>query len=247
MVVVPDDFVQVCLVNTGTGTPFISSLDLRPLHRTHYPQVTAVQGLALTTRLNFGPTDDTLIVRYPDDPHDRIWYPMVDTTRWTEISTTQKVQSRDNDFFEAPSAVLQTAIRPQNASHNLEFTWSSEPTPMDPSPGYIVILHFAELQILPGNAVRQLNVVLNGKPWYTTGFTTEYLYDAVSPTTLNPSNTASVTTSTSRPALTQRYRRSSTLWRSSPSSPPQTSAATPRTVCIKTSAGFANSQSTVKS
>ncbi|KAM0828338.1 hypothetical protein ACQ4PT_067619 [Festuca glaucescens] len=179
MVVVPDDFVQVCLVNTGTGTPFISSLDLRPLHRTHYPQVTAVQGLALTTRLNFGPTDDTLIVRYPDDPHDRIWYPMVDMTRWTEISTTQKAQSRDNDFFEAPSVVLQTAIRPRNASHNLEFTWSSEPTPMDPSPGYIVILHFAELQILPGNAVRQLNVVLNDKPWYTTGFTTEYLYDTV--------------------------------------------------------------------
>lgn len=31
MVVVPDDFLQVCLVNIGSGTSFISALDLRPL------------------------------------------------------------------------------------------------------------------------------------------------------------------------------------------------------------------------
>jgi hypothetical protein len=66
--VVPDDFVQVCLVNIGAGTPYISSLDLRPLHRSLYPQLTAAQGLALRFRFNFGPTNYTDIVRYPDDP-----------------------------------------------------------------------------------------------------------------------------------------------------------------------------------
>jgi hypothetical protein len=53
-VVVPDDFVQVCLVNTGSGTPFISALDLRPLKSSLYPQANATQGQNLIGRLNFG-------------------------------------------------------------------------------------------------------------------------------------------------------------------------------------------------
>jgi hypothetical protein len=56
-VVVPDDFVQVCLVNTGSGTPFISGLDLRPLKSSLYPHANATQGLNLMARLNYGPTD----------------------------------------------------------------------------------------------------------------------------------------------------------------------------------------------
>ena len=174
-VVVPEDSVQVCLVNTGGGTPFISSLELRPLKRTLYPQATTAQGLNLISRLNVGLTDDTNFIRYPDDPHDRIWYPWVDSVTWTEISTTKEVRSIDNGVFEAPSAVLRTAIMPRNASQNLKFTWSSQPTPFDPSPGYIVILHLTELQVL-GNAVRELNVVFNDETWYTSGFRPDYLY-----------------------------------------------------------------------
>ncbi|XP_044433935.1 probable LRR receptor-like serine/threonine-protein kinase At4g29180 [Triticum aestivum] len=43
--VVPGGSVQVCLVNTGSGTPFISSLSLRPLTKALYPQANATQGL----------------------------------------------------------------------------------------------------------------------------------------------------------------------------------------------------------
>jgi hypothetical protein len=177
IVVVPDDFVQVCLVNTGAGTPFISGLDLRPLKRTLYPQVTAARGLDLMTRLNFGTTNESLVIRYPDDPHDRIWHPMVDTVTWASISTTQQVQFIDKDLFEAPSAVLRTAIMPRNVSQNIELTWFSQPTPTDPSPGYIIILHFAEVTVLPGNALRQLSIILNGRPWYTFDITPTYLFD----------------------------------------------------------------------
>ncbi|CAM0954474.1 unnamed protein product [Alopecurus aequalis] len=229
IVVVPDDSVQVCLVNTGAGTPFISSLELRPLKRTLYPQATAAQGLALMTRHNFGPTNDTASIRYPDDPHDRIWYPMPDTATWADqISTTQKVQYIDNDVFEAPSVVLQTAVRPRNTSENIVFTWPSDPTPTDTSPGYIIILHFAELQLLRGNAVRQMNVILNDKPWYTSGFPPVYLHDTVAYNGI-PFRNSSYTLSVSATALTRPCRRSSTLSRSSPSSPPPTSALTPRT------------------
>jgi hypothetical protein len=42
---VPDDFVHACLVNTGSGTPFISGLALRPLIKSSlYPQENATQG-----------------------------------------------------------------------------------------------------------------------------------------------------------------------------------------------------------
>ncbi|KAM0879082.1 hypothetical protein ACQ4PT_034427 [Festuca glaucescens] len=178
IVVVPDNFVQVCLVNIGDGTPFISSLELRPLNRTHYPQATVAQGLSLDSRLNFGPmTSD--IVRYPDDPYDRIWDPEYAKLIWAEITTTQKVRNLDNDLFGVPSTVLQTAVMPLNASKSVWLLWDSEPTPKydrDPTPGYIIILHFAELEVLPRNAVRELNVLLDDKPWFTTGFTPGYLY-----------------------------------------------------------------------
>uniref|UniRef100_K3YET4 Malectin-like domain-containing protein n=1 Tax=Setaria italica TaxID=4555 RepID=K3YET4_SETIT len=41
IVVVPDDYVQVCLVNTGSGTLFISALELRPLKSSLYEQANA--------------------------------------------------------------------------------------------------------------------------------------------------------------------------------------------------------------
>jgi hypothetical protein len=64
IVLVLGDSVQVCLVNTGSGTPFISGLDLRPLKSTLYPQANETQGLVLVGRMNFGPTEITDIVRY---------------------------------------------------------------------------------------------------------------------------------------------------------------------------------------
>ncbi|OEL26034.1 putative LRR receptor-like serine/threonine-protein kinase [Dichanthelium oligosanthes] len=176
IVLVPDDFVQVCLVNTGSGTPFISGLDLRPLKSTLYPQANATQGLVLLGRMNFGPTNTTAIIRYPDDPHDRVWIPWVDTATWNSVSTTLRVEDTSNDdIFEVPTKVMQTAITPRNASQNIEFFWDPEPQPKDPTPGYIANMHFSELQLLPGNALRQFYINLNGKPWYPEAFTPTYL------------------------------------------------------------------------
>ncbi|EEC79558.1 hypothetical protein OsI_20686 [Oryza sativa Indica Group] len=176
IVVVPDDFVQVCLVNTGTGTPFISGLDLRPLKSTLYPQVTETQGLSLFGRWNFGPTSNTEIIRYPDDPHDREWVPWINPFDWTVISTTTMVQNIENDIFEAPSRVMQTAITPRNASGNIEFAWDAYTQPKDPTPGYIANFYFTEVQLLPSNALRQLYINLNGRLVYNESYTPLYLY-----------------------------------------------------------------------
>ena len=49
------DSVDVCLVNTGLGFPFISELDLRPLPFSMYTQVNSEQSLVINgARLNFG-------------------------------------------------------------------------------------------------------------------------------------------------------------------------------------------------
>ncbi|XBJ26828.1 hypothetical protein VPH35_004180 [Triticum aestivum] len=131
-----------------------------------YPQANLTQGLVLDVRLNAGPTGATDIVRYPEDPHDRVWLPWVTAREWKEISTTKQVDSADDDY-EVPSAVMQTAFIPLNASMNLEFTWDLDPRPHDPSPGYFMIMHFSELQLLPSDALRQFDININGVSRFT--------------------------------------------------------------------------------
>ena len=45
---------SVCLLDTGNGTPFMSSLELRPMSRDMYPDAMANQSLALLRRYNMG-------------------------------------------------------------------------------------------------------------------------------------------------------------------------------------------------
>ncbi|GJM89512.1 hypothetical protein PR202_ga05713 [Eleusine coracana subsp. coracana] len=178
IVVVPDDFVHVCLVNTGSGTPFISGLDLRPLKSTMYPQANATQGLVLYARGNVGPDAGTEIIRYPDDPHDREWIPYIESF-WTKISTMETVRNYNVDLFEAPSKVMQTAAASLDVSNNIEFSWDSEFNSKAQSLGYVVNFHFSELQQLPPNAVRQFYINLNGMLWSIGAYTPPYLYTGV--------------------------------------------------------------------
>ncbi|PUZ65099.1 hypothetical protein GQ55_3G196200 [Panicum hallii var. hallii] len=163
--VVQGDSAQVCLVDVGSGTPFISGLDLRPVKGALYPQANATQGLVLHARRNFGP-DEVAVVRYPDDPYDRVWLPWSDPAEWKEISTAEAVKGVVGSLFEEPSTVMQTAIVPLNASKSIDFSWDAEPSHVYPDPGYICMLHFAELQRLDSNATRQFDVTINGVPWY---------------------------------------------------------------------------------
>lgn len=47
------NYVQLCLVNTGSGTPYISAIELRPLNNSAYEN--QMGALALFTRLNIAP------------------------------------------------------------------------------------------------------------------------------------------------------------------------------------------------
>jgi len=172
IVVVPDSFVQVCLVNTGFGTPFINGLDLRPLKNTLYPYANETHGLGLVQRFNFGPSNLSTIIRYPDDRHDRFWYPFVnETADWAEIQTKLEVDNYRTKIFEAPTAVTQTAITPSNAGSNIEFSLELPASPLN----LIAIMHFTELQNLTAiNASRQFDINVHGAPGYP-AYTPSYL------------------------------------------------------------------------
>ncbi|KAJ3678983.1 hypothetical protein LUZ61_021147 [Rhynchospora tenuis] len=112
--IAPENYIQVCLVNTGHGTPFISALELRPLSSTLYEPATSLQSLALYGRMNVG--SNVTIVRYPADAHDRLWLSYMQPS-WTAISTNTSISGFT---FEVPSLVLQTAAVTTTANDTMD-------------------------------------------------------------------------------------------------------------------------------
>uniref|UniRef100_A0A0D3EVA8 Protein kinase domain-containing protein n=1 Tax=Oryza barthii TaxID=65489 RepID=A0A0D3EVA8_9ORYZ len=108
--VAPDANMSVCLINLGSGTPFISTLDLRILEDAMYPFLSPSFSISYLTRRRFGLVDD-FITRYPDDPIDRFWeaaqryeFP------WLNVSTNKSVRRLPgNDYFLVPELILQKA------------------------------------------------------------------------------------------------------------------------------------------
>ncbi|XP_042465203.1 probable LRR receptor-like serine/threonine-protein kinase At1g05700 isoform X3 [Zingiber officinale] len=170
-------YLSVCLVNTGTGTPFISGIDLRPLRDILYPAANERRSLVLFSRWNLG--EEAEYVRYPADPVDRVWMPWSFSSQrnWNDVSTNSTVENVPGDFFGVPSAVMQTAVTPINSS-SLVLAW-------DPVPGdvnqFFPILHISEIFNLSGtNQSRQFSYYVNGLRTLGSIVTPPYLYaDAV--------------------------------------------------------------------
>ncbi|KAL1201977.1 putative LRR receptor-like serine/threonine-protein kinase [Cardamine amara subsp. amara] len=139
---------QICLVKTGTTTPLISALELRPLRNdTYIPQSGSLKKLF---RLYL--TDSKDIVRYPEDIHDRLWSPFF-MPEWKLLRTNLSINTSDNDY-DIPEDVVTTAATPANVSSPLTISWNLE-TPDDLVYAY---LHIAELQSLRDNETREFNI-----------------------------------------------------------------------------------------
>ncbi|CAN6706361.1 unnamed protein product [Malus baccata var. baccata] len=158
------DYINVCLLNKGSGTPFISSLELRPLKNTTY--VTPTGSLALSFRDDVGSTDDQTY-RYPDDTLDRFWEPF-NFNKGTQLATSLTVDAQNNDY-QVPSIVMRSASTPLDDT--MDFYWDAP----DPSTQYYIFIHFAELQLLEADQSRSFNITLNG----------DYLYGPVVPAYLS--------------------------------------------------------------
>ncbi|EEF46327.1 BRASSINOSTEROID INSENSITIVE 1-associated receptor kinase 1 precursor, putative [Ricinus communis] len=149
------NYIHVCLVNTGLGTPFISALELRPLKNTTY-EIRSEGALAKFARLDFGSVTNKT-VRYPDDVYDRIWTPD-HYYKWTDLSTPETIDAQFHNDFQPPSIVMSTANVPTNASEDMQFFIDNEDTSLQ----FYFYMHFAEIVKLEANQSRQFNISLNG-------------------------------------------------------------------------------------
>nr|CAB3466215.1 unnamed protein product [Digitaria exilis] len=172
--VAPADFLQVCLVNRGLGTPFISGLDLRPLRSTMYPEATANQSLLMLSlyrpsttfvfnRYQFW-TSAYQVYRYPFDPYDRLWQTYGDIAGWTNITTSATVEVSNITSFDKPTIILESASIPVNATR-MDFTWSTDPSIDSDDTPYLLMLYFAELQRVPSSALRRFDILVDNATW----------------------------------------------------------------------------------
>ncbi|XP_031404284.1 uncharacterized protein LOC116213469 isoform X2 [Punica granatum] len=156
------DAIQVCLVNTGKGTPLISSLELRQLSNAIYLTDVHFQTLALHKRLNIGSTKYFLF-RHPFDDYDRIWSPD-DTNYGSDIQFLSRNGLSDpslnktNDPYKVPTGVLDTWAAGLESTFKFEENWT---TNMAAPSKWIVYFHFAELMNMTSQ--RKFTIYSNNK------------------------------------------------------------------------------------
>ncbi|RWR78157.1 putative LRR receptor-like serine/threonine-protein kinase [Cinnamomum micranthum f. kanehirae] len=169
------NYMSVCLVNTGLGTPFISALELRPLNHSMYKVVNETHSLTRLNQSDFGrrsmynKSDVNAGIRYPDDPYDLLWSPY-DDINWSPFNTSSKV-TNPNVAFQPPSKVMMTAVRPAAQSEALFHAWNVD----DLSLQLQVYMHFAELEQLNAGQKRVFTVCCGENSCYNSAVRPEYL------------------------------------------------------------------------
>ncbi|KAJ9179281.1 hypothetical protein P3X46_011090 [Hevea brasiliensis] len=156
----PLKYTSVCLVNKNSGTPFISTLELRPLKNTTYVAQSGALAL-LNKRLDLGSiTNQT--VRYPDDVYDRLWHPF-HLIQLTDISTNLTVDFGSHNDYQPPSIVMRSAVTQANSSNPLLVSIGDSVEYKTYQ--FYVYMHFAEIEKLEANQSRKFNISLNGTFW----------------------------------------------------------------------------------
>ncbi|KAG4978904.1 hypothetical protein JHK86_038378 [Glycine max] len=150
------DYLQICLVDTDHGTPFISAIELRTLK--NYTYVTQFGSLEYYNRWDLGSNNS---YRYNHDVYDRFWYIYGDNKDWKQLSASIPADSLNQNDYKPPEIILSTAVTPVNASAPLVISWE----PPDQTELYYVYMHFTEIQVLAKNQTREFNIAQNGKPW----------------------------------------------------------------------------------
>uniref|UniRef100_A0A0E0EMX2 Protein kinase domain-containing protein n=1 Tax=Oryza meridionalis TaxID=40149 RepID=A0A0E0EMX2_9ORYZ len=159
--------------------------------RAMYPEADAGHSLALHSqfrpaaafgfnRYHFWPANYP-IYRYPFDLYDRIWQRFGADFSWKNITTSDSINT-SNITGNVPSLILRSAAAPANGSRRMDISWTSgdgDPSSMTTTSNmaYLVVLYFAELQRLPGDALRQFDILVDNAPWNgsRSGYVPKYL------------------------------------------------------------------------
>ncbi|VAI61996.1 unnamed protein product [Triticum turgidum subsp. durum] len=108
----PANLLSFCLINLGSGTPFVSSLELRPLGDAMYPFLSTYVSVSYLRRFRFGDAAE-YITRYPVDNYDRFWEGWsfsFNTYPWISLNTSRPVNRLNSiDVFQVPEVILQKA------------------------------------------------------------------------------------------------------------------------------------------
>ncbi|XP_048570652.1 probable LRR receptor-like serine/threonine-protein kinase At1g05700 isoform X3 [Triticum urartu] len=198
--VCPADFLQICLVNKGSGTPFISGLDLRSLTSDLYLEANVTQSLVLLSffrdTVGFGPNryhfgTNYQHIRFPDDPYDRMWQRYENVDGWTDVpnKSNGEIKNSTNDNYDAPSAVMRSASTPVNDSR-MDLSWSSDSSMnVGVDPKFFLVLYFAELEAV--QELRQFDVSVDKNP-LASAFSPKFLLPTVLSGIVQGSNEHSV-------------------------------------------------------
>ncbi|XP_022715074.1 putative leucine-rich repeat receptor-like serine/threonine-protein kinase At2g19230 [Durio zibethinus] len=151
------DTEYVCLVNTGSGIPFISALELRFSNNSAYNRTNSGAALKNIGVIDLG-TSNNDSLRYKDDGYDRIWLSGQFPSS-VPINTSLSTDHPGNDSYKVPAEVLRTAVRPVNGSRSLNYFYQSS---RFPTSQYLVFFHFAEIEESAQDRLRQFTITLNG-------------------------------------------------------------------------------------
>ncbi|VYS48811.1 unnamed protein product [Arabidopsis thaliana] len=157
---------QVCLVKTGTSTPMINVLELRPLRTDMY--ITNSKSLQLVGRSYFSISE--AIIRYPDDVHDRLWVPGFLEEEWAPFNTTLNITSSS---YNLPQSVMANAITPLDPNKSLNITLNISSDTIETE--FYLYMHFAELQTLKANETRKFNILIDGNSIFNNAYSPKFL------------------------------------------------------------------------
>ncbi|KAF3961496.1 hypothetical protein CMV_013895 [Castanea mollissima] len=167
------DIIYVCFINTGSGIPFISALELRPLDKSLYPF--DFGALKFGWRFNLGTTtgQNQHFIRYKNDVYDRLWYTYSALPNSVPINTSSVIDiQNNNDSYQLPSEVLRTAVQPSSGYHSLRFYFFNTPNNIG---GIYVCFHFAEIAKLTQGKKREFIIDVNGGSYISEPITLDYI------------------------------------------------------------------------
>ncbi|KAL6335715.1 hypothetical protein AAG906_039478 [Vitis piasezkii] len=152
-------------VNEWDTVKFNNSYDVVRKEIVHVPRTGHIDVCLVNTeaRYWFNKKSDSqvrhAVSRYKDDAFDRVWEPF-SQPYWKSVSASYSSDTLSDNHFKPPSKVMATAVTPADERYPLEFHWNLDNSTRQ----FYVYMHFAEVEELQSNQLRELYVSLNG--WF---------------------------------------------------------------------------------